>query len=63
VSFTNLFKSKTVWGVLIAVFGYLADPGVLAVLPPKVAAIITGLGIILGAVGAREAIAKNGSGA
>jgi len=62
VNFAQLFKSKTVWGALIAVFGYLADPSVLAVLPPKVAAVVTGLGIILSAFGARDAIAKNGTG-
>jgi hypothetical protein len=49
-------------GTLIAVFGYLADPSVLAVLPPKVAAVVTGLGIILAAFGARAAVAKNGTG-
>lgn len=57
----NLIKSNTIWGVLTAVFGYLSSPDVLAILPPKVAAVVTGLGIIWGAVGARNAIAKHGN--
>lgn len=62
MSFSDLFKSKTVWGAVLAVIGYLSDPNVLAVLPPKVAAILTAIGIVLGAVGARAAIAKYGVG-
>lgn len=60
MSLADLFKSKTVWGVIVAVLGYLAQPQVLALLPEKVAAIVTGLGIILGGFGIRAAIAKSG---
>lgn len=58
-----MFASKTIWGTLLAVLGYLAQPEVLAVLPEKVAAIVTAIGVVLGAIGVRHAIAKNGTGA
>lgn len=55
-------KSKTLWGTLLAVFGYLSQTDVLAVLPVKVAAVVTSIGAVLAAVGIRAAIAKNGEG-
>lgn len=55
--------SKTIWGAIIAVLGYILKPEVLAVLPEKAAAVVTGLGIILGVFGIRSAVAKNGKGA
>lgn len=56
------FTSKTIWGAIVATFGYLAQPEVLAVLPKTPAAIVTGIGVILSVTGARQAIAKNGQG-
>lgn len=53
----NVIKTRTVLGAVLAVIGYLAQPEVLAVLPAKVAAIVTAIGIILGTIGARAAIA------
>ncbi len=56
------FTSKTIWGGIVATLGYLSQPEVFAVLPKKVAAVVMGIGTILSITGAREAIAKNGSG-
>lgn len=56
------FFSKTVLGAVVATFGYLSQPDVLAVLPKKAAAIVTGIGVVVSVVGARGAIAKNGTG-
>lgn len=53
---------KSIGGAILAVLGYLARPEVLNVLPAKVGAIITGVGVILGVFGLRRAIAKNGQG-
>lgn len=54
----KLFKSKTVWGGVLLALGHvmpLLDSGLLG---PKAAAVSQGVGIILGAVGVRHAIAK-----
>lgn len=58
----NWFSSKTFWGALLWVVGFLTQPGVLSALPEKVAAVIQGLGVLLGAVGVRTAIAKSALG-
>lgn len=49
---------KTITGAVLTVLGYLLQPDVLAVLPEKVAAVITAIGAVLAAVGIRHAIAK-----
>lgn len=54
--------SKTVWGGVLAALGQvmpLVDSGIFG---PKAQGVSTGLGIILGAVGVRDAISKNGAG-
>lgn len=56
------FTSKTVWGAIVASVGVLTDPQVFALLPQKVASVVTVAGVVLGVVGARGAIAKNGAG-
>lgn len=56
----ELVKSKTLWGTLLAVLGFLSQPSVLAVLPEKVAAVITAVGVVLGVFGLRVAVAKSG---
>ena len=53
----NLFASNTIRGVLLAIIGFLTQPSVLGILPAKVAAIITAIGALLGAIGLRNAIA------
>ena len=60
MSFQDLLKSKTVWGVIIAVVGFLSQPEVLALLPEKAAAVIIAIGTVLGAFGLRAAVAKSG---
>jgi hypothetical protein len=60
MGFTDFFKSKTIWGALLAIFAYLAQPDVLAVLPERVAQIVGAIGMVLGAFGIRAAIAKSG---
>jgi hypothetical protein len=54
----NPLVSKTVWGAILWVIGFLTQPGVLSALPEKVAAVIQAVGIVLGAIGVRHAIAK-----
>jgi hypothetical protein len=49
---------KTLTGSVVAAFGYLSQPQVLAILPQKAAGIITALGALLAAIGVRHAIAK-----
>ena len=56
----NVLKSKTVWGAVIAVIGYLLQPEVLAILPEVVASIVTAVGALLAAIGLRQAVAKSG---
>lgn len=58
----NFFASKTIWGTVILVLGWMSNPEVLNVLPPKVAAIVSGIGALLASIGLRHAIAKNGQG-
>jgi len=56
----SLLGSKTIWGTVIAIVGYLLQPSVLAVLPEKVAGIVTAIGGLLAAIGLRSAISNNG---
>ncbi len=56
----NLLKTRTVLGAVLAVIGYLAQPEVLAVLPAKVASVVTAIGLVLSAIGVRAAIEKSG---
>jgi len=49
---------KTILGGVISVFGYVSDPGVLAVLPHKVSAVVTAIGGFLALIGIRHAVAK-----
>lgn len=56
----NLLKTRTVLGAILSVFGYLNQAEVLAVLPEKVAAIVTAVGLVLSAIGVRAAIEKSG---
>lgn len=54
----RILTSKTVLGAIAAAAGYLAAaPAV------DVWAIVQAAGVVLGAIGARDAIAKNGNGA
>ena len=62
VSQFSWFTSKTIWGALLTVFGYLTQPGVLSVLPEKIAAVVTSIGVVLAAIGVRTAIAKSAVG-
>jgi hypothetical protein len=57
MTFPNI-PFKTIGGAIVAAVGYLSSPDVFAVLPKKVAAVVTVLGIILSAVGARHAVKK-----
>lgn len=58
----KLLKSKTVWaGAILGlqqIFTTLLPAAQSGMLGPKVQGVITGLGIILGAVGVRSAISK-----
>lgn len=60
----NLFKSKTVWGGLIAglgkIFAVVGPMAVAGTFGDKVQGVTMGAGIILGAVGVRSAISKVG---
>ncbi len=56
----GLLKTRSVLGVILAVIGYLAQPEVLAVLPAKVASIVTAIGLVVSAIGLRAAIEKSG---
>jgi hypothetical protein len=53
---------KTIWGGILAALSFALSPAGLAILPPKVTGVATGVGIILTTVGVRHAIAKNGTG-
>lgn len=57
----DFLKSKTVWGAIVAVIGFITQPAILGVLPEKVSGIILAIGALVTAIGARDAIAKNGS--
>lgn len=54
-------KSKTFWGVIIAILGVLSDPTILAFFPANVGHIITVIGAALAALGLRSAIATGSS--
>ena len=58
----NMLKSKTIWGVLLAILGWLLDPNVMAILPEAVAMVAQAVGLFLAAIGVRDAIAVNGVG-
>lgn len=49
---------KSITGAVVAAVGYLAQPDVLAVLPHKVASVITAAGGVLAVFGVRHAIDK-----
>lgn len=54
----HFWKSRTFWGALILSAGRIA----FAPADQRPAAISEGLGIVLAAIGVRDAIAKNGEG-
>jgi hypothetical protein len=49
---------KTILGAIVWAVGYLLQPGVLAALPEKVAAIVQAVGAVLAVFGFRSAQAK-----
>lgn len=49
---------KTIAGAVVAFLAWISSPEVLAVLPPKVAAFIGSLGVLLSVIGVRHAQAK-----
>ncbi|MGK2854579.1 MAG: hypothetical protein ACSLE3_10860 [Microbacteriaceae bacterium] len=51
----NPIKSKTVWGLLVVVIGYLLQPDVLAILPEQIAEFLRVIGGLLAALGLRDA--------
>lgn len=51
---------KTLTGAALAIFGYVSQPQILALLPVKPAGIIAAVGGLLAALGLRHAIAKSG---
>lgn len=51
---------KTIAGALVWFVGSVSSPEVLALLPDKWAHIVAAAGALLGAIGARHAIAKSG---
>lgn len=56
----EILKSKSIWGIFGMVVAFLAQPGVLAILPEKVSAIIAAVSALWAAIGYRDAIAKSG---
>ena len=62
MNFAKMLKSKTVWGGIILgaqqVLNAVLPLAMAGVMGEKVQGIITGLGIILGAVGVKHAISK-----
>lgn len=62
--FYSRFTSKTIWGAVIAAAGFVAtnQAQLVALLPHSLGVYVTAIGGILAAIGARDAIAKNGSG-
>lgn len=52
------FGWKSITGIVVASLGYLAQPGVFDLLPPKVASIVTAAGAIFSVFGIRSAIAN-----
>lgn len=59
----SLMKSKSVWGVFVAVVAWLLSPEVLALMPETIAHVLQGVGAFLAAIGFRNAIAVNGAAA
>lgn len=55
-----LLKSKTIWGAVLAILGWLFSPDTLGVMPETVAAIMQAIGSLLAAIGLRGAVAKSG---
>lgn len=55
---SQLLKSKTVWGGVLVGLGHILQVAQTGLLGPKAAGIAQGLGIILAAVGVRDAIHK-----
>lgn len=53
---------KSIVGAIVTATGVLLDPSAFAVLPHKVATVVTAVGGILTVLGLRHAISKNGSG-
>lgn len=49
---------KTITGALVWAIGTLTHPDIFATLPGNVAAVVSAIGVVLGAVGVRDAIAK-----
>lgn len=49
---------KSLTGAIIGAVGYLASPGVFALLDEKVAAVVTAAGAVLAVFGIRVALAK-----
>lgn len=49
---------KTITGAVVAAFGFISQPQVLAIMPEKFAGIVIGLGGLLSAIGIRHAIKK-----
>lgn len=56
----DLLKSKSVWGIVTLLVGFLAQPAVLAILPERASAILAAVGGLVAAIGYRDAIAKSG---
>jgi len=58
----DLLKSKTIWGTVLLILSYLAEPGVLdgLQLPSIVHKVLVVIGGLLTAIGVRTAIAKSG---
>lgn len=54
-------KSKTFWGVIVALLGVLSDPTILAFFPANVAHILVAIGAALTALGLKGAIAAGAS--
>ena len=52
---------KTILGAVISAAGFLAQPEVFALLPERVAAVVTAVGAVLCVVGGRHAISKHGT--
>jgi hypothetical protein len=59
--FSTAFKSKTVWGSIIAGVGWLSQPAVFNTLDHKTATAVTVAGAILGVVGLRTSPGVSGT--
>ena len=56
----EILKSKSIWGVVVLIVGFLAQPTILAILPAKASAILAAVGGLVAAIGYRDAVAKSG---